>query len=257
MNSIDIPFSPDVKPLEEVHIEIHTDPNYPAYLMPKNFNTWFSESFGYPVVLAYLGDGLGIKRDDEKAQSWLPAIRPIIPKPDSVINFSDGAALLLASESSLEDLHPRLGGEKAVLEKFRPNIVVDGEGTAWDEDFWGEVKIVRTGLTIVLTANCARCISINVDLDRGKMAEGESGKLLKKMMKDRRVDKGNKWEPIFGRYGFPTQGGEIKVGDDVVVSRRNQERTVWSELGCNPRLPLLTMVDGVMPRLTHVEEISV
>jgi len=74
------------------------------------------------------------------------------------------------------------------------------------------------------------------------MADGESGSLLKKMMRDRRIDVGNKWSPIFGRYGFPTHGGEIKVGDEVVVSRRNKEHTVWN---------------GVMPRLTKVNEISV
>jgi hypothetical protein len=165
-------------------------------------------------------------------------MKPIIPNPDTTINFSDGAAILLASEASLEDLHPRLGGEKAVLEKFRPNIVADGEGKAWDEDFWGEVKIGKLGLRIVLTANCARCTSINVDLDKGRMGEGESGKLLKKMMKDRRIDPGKKWEPIFGRYGFPTQGGEIRVGDEVVVSKRNKDHTIWSEFCCTNNLSL-------------------
>jgi uncharacterized protein YcbX len=226
---IEIPFSPDLESLDKLTIEIHTDPTYPAYRMPDDINNWFSECFGYPVILAYLGDALGIKIENEKAKNWISTIKPIIPTLDSAINFSDGAAILLASESSLEDLHPRLGGEKAVLEKFRPNIVVDGEGAAWDEDFWGEVKIGKIGLTIVLTANCARCTSINVDLDKGRMGEGESGKLLKKMMRDRRIDPGKKWEPIFGRYGFPTHGGEIKVGDEVVVSRRNKEHTVWSE----------------------------
>jgi uncharacterized protein YcbX len=227
--SIEIPFSADPMSLEKINIKIHTDPNYPAYRMPDNLNTWFSECFGYPVVLAYLGDGLGIKLNDEKAQSWISAIKPIIPAPASAISFSDNAALLLTSESSLADLHPQLGGEKVVLEKFRPNIVVDGEGVAWDEDYWGEVKIVRTGMNIVLTANCSRCTSINVDLEKGRMADGESGRLLKKMMRDRRIDVGNKWSPIFGRYGFPTHGGEIKVGDEVMVSRRNKEHTIWSE----------------------------
>jgi uncharacterized protein YcbX len=227
--TIEIPFSPDLESLEKIEIKIYTCPTYPAYRMADSINTWFSECFGYPVILAYIGDSLGIKRDDEEVQSWFSAIKPIIPNQMSSISFSDSAALLLTSESSLSDLHPRLSAEKAVLEKFRPNIVVDGEGKAWDEDFWGEVMIVRTGLRIVLTANCARCISINVDLDRGRMGDGESGKLLKKMMWDRRIDVGNKWSPIFGRYGFPIQGGEIRIGDEVVVSRRNQEYTVWSE----------------------------
>jgi uncharacterized protein YcbX len=143
--------------------------------------------------------------------------------------FSDGAALLVTPEASLADLHPRLeDGKKVVLEKFRPNIVVDGL-EAWGDDFWAEFMVSRTATRIILTANCARCTSINVDLEKGKMGEGESGKLLKKMMRDRRVDSGNKWSPIFGRYGFPLAEAEIKVGDEVVVSRRNAEHTVWSE----------------------------
>jgi len=74
------------------------------------------------------------------------------------------------------------------------------------------------------------------------MGEGESGKLLKKLMKDRRIDSGNKWSPVFGRYGFPTKGGEIRVGDEVVLSKRNNHHTVWN---------------GVMPRLTKLEEVMV
>ena len=113
---------------------------------------------------------------------------------------------------------------KWFLEKFRPNIVVDGEGP-WDEDFWAELSLPRFGGKIVLTSNCARCTSINVDLETGRMGEGESGQLLKKLMKDRRIDPGNKWTPIFGRYGFPSKGGEIIVGDEVAVTKRNEKHT--------------------------------
>ena len=236
--ALQAPFSPDSTQLKKINIEIHTDPAYPAYIMPEDINNWFSERFGYPVLLAYLGDGLGIKKNDEEAKNWIATVKPLISSPESVINFSDGAPLLLTSESSLEDLHPRLGGEKVIHEKFRPNIIVDGEGVPWDEDYWAEVKLVKNGLRIVLVANCSRCTSINVDLDKGQMGKGESGKLLKKMMKDRRIDKGDKWSPIFGRYGFPTHGGEIKVGDEVVVSRRNKEHTIAGECCCKNELAL-------------------
>lgn len=93
------------------------------------------------------------------------------------------------------------------------------------------------------------------------MGEGESGKLLKKMMRDRRVDSGNKWSPIFGRYGFPTQGGEIRVGDEVLVTKRNKDHTVWSELSCLLAIlhhgSLTLGLDGVMPRLAKFEEVAV
>lgn len=228
--SLEIPLEPDVTTLEKISIELHTAAAYPAYRMPDTFNRWFSECFGYRCILAYLGDSLGVRKRDEREQAWLPALESLIPRQLDAVNFSDGAPLLVVSASSLEDLHPRLPpGEHVVLEKLRPNIVIDGEGKPWDEDFWAELTLPRLGGKLVLTSNCARCTSINVDLEKGRMGEGESGKLLRKMMRDRRVDKGNKWSPIFGRYGFPTHGGTIRVGDEVVVSRRNEERTVFSK----------------------------
>ncbi|TVY84061.1 Uncharacterized protein LSUE1_G006945 [Lachnellula suecica] len=228
-STLEIPFEPNCAELEKLNIEIYTAPAYPAYRMQDSINTWFSDCFGYEVILAYLGDSLGVKKSDDTARKWISSIKPSIPRSLlKEVSFSDGAALLVASEASLQELHPRLGnGEKAALEKFRPNIVVDGL-VAWDEDFWAELILPRTGARILLTANCARCSSINVDLQKGKMGNGESGKLLKKMMRDRRVDAGSKWSPVFGRYGFPVAETDIRIGDEVVVNRRNREHTVWS-----------------------------
>ncbi|RYP65382.1 hypothetical protein DL770_009013 [Monosporascus sp. CRB-9-2] len=122
---------------------------------------------------------------------------------------------------------------------------------AWDEDFWGELRIGGSH-RLALTANCARCLSINIDYDTGRPADGERGIVLKKLMGDRRVDSGNRWSPIFGRYAFllptspasddddaaaarpetMTQGGvveaDVAVGDEVVVTRRISDRDVWS-----------------------------
>ena len=227
---LEMPLEPDATKLQKISIALHTAPDYPAYRMPDHINTWFSECFGYECIMAYLGDSLGVRMGDEREKAWMPKIKSILPKQVDQVSFSDGAALLVASESSMEDLHPRLpDGEKAVLEKFRPNIVVEGEGKPWDEDYWAELTLPRIGGKVVLTSNCARCTSINVDLEKGRMGEGESGKLLKKLMKDRRIDPGKRWEPIFGRYGFPTKGGEIRVGDEILLSKRNAEHTVFSE----------------------------
>ena len=56
--------------------------------------------------------------------------------------------------------------------------------------------------------------------------------MLKFLSSDRRVDKGAKWTPVFGRYSFlPTEseGDEIRVGDEVVVSRVNKEHTAFGK----------------------------
>jgi uncharacterized protein YcbX len=233
--SIELPFEPPQKHMERINITMHTISSYPAFRMPEEINEWFSNCFGYNVILAYMGDGLGIQMKDEKTDMWLDTIKPSIPCKLPWVTFSDGAAIHVTAEASLDDLHPRLEGERAVMEKFRPNIVVDGT-TAWDEDFWGQLEITGAGIKIILTSNCARCMSINVDLEKGRMGDGASGALLKRMMRDRRIDPGKKWEPIFGRYGFPTNGGEIKVGDDVAVSVRNKEHGVWSKFCTVPFL---------------------
>jgi len=119
--------------------------------------------------------------------------------------------------------------------KFRPNIVVSGAETAFEEDFWGELTIGEQGIKMVLTSNCVRCRSLNIDYATGSYGTGESGKVLQKLMADRRVDKGAKYNPAFGRYGFlvcnraeekaPT--ANIRIGDRVEVSKILSERSTF------------------------------
>jgi uncharacterized protein YcbX len=137
--------------------------------------------------------------------------------------------------------------EEADVTKFRPNIVVeyteeekaDITGSlAWDEDYWRELNVSAGGglVTLILTQNCARCVSLNIDYATGRPGTGESGSVLKKLMKDRRVDPATKYSPVFGRYGFVKEegiGATLAVGDEVVISERNPERTVleWPGVG--------------------------
>ncbi|KAH7317849.1 MOSC domain-containing protein [Rhexocercosporidium sp. MPI-PUGE-AT-0058] len=233
--TISIPFSPILDDKVKTKLEFNTSKSYPAWIMDDEINAWFTACFGYPVVLAFFGDNLGIPKpkSDVIASSWLREMKATIPSQASNVQFSDNAALLVTSEASLSDLHPRLPGEeKAIHEKFRPNIIVDGT-EAWEEDFWKTLTFPRSGGRVVLTSNCARCTSVNVDLEHGSMGGGESGQLLKKMMKDRRIDMGKKWEPVFGRYGFPTSPGTVSVGDEVVVEK-GEKKSVWN--GLVPRL---------------------
>jgi hypothetical protein len=80
--------------------------------------------------------------------------------------------------------------------------------------------------------NCVRCASINIDYDTGKPGTGAQGEILKRLQKDRRIDIGAKWSPVFGRYSFWGVGAKdrvVKVGDQVNVSKVNEGLTIWSK----------------------------
>jgi len=211
-----------------------------GFKMPEKYNSWFSTCFGYDVVLVHAGNNtrpvlFQLPEGEKPAGSWLSSISSIVPglasKPKiDELTFTDVASYLVVSEKSLQDVSSRLPeGEEMDITKFRPNIVVEGAESAWEEDFWG---VIRLGdVEISLRHNCGRCPSINVDYATGKPGTGEAGSILKKLQRDRRIDTGTKYSPVFGRYGFlepKDEAKRVKVGDEVTVTKRNSARTVWN-----------------------------
>lgn len=184
------------------------------------------------------------------SNSWFPSISNAMPylgltksSNHEGITFADVAPYLIVTEESLHDVSSRLANGGMDITKFRPNIVVSGSPTAYDEDYWRGLTIAtrmesgeRGGgkVEFTLTQNCGRCNSINIDYKTGKQGADEAGTILKKLMRDRRVDKGVKYSPIFGRYAFlnaaETSKKTISLRDEVTVSKRNEERTVFSKL---------------------------
>lgn len=244
-----VPLKPDFTTLKKVDVNLHQS-GTSAYRMGDPYDAWFSACFGFPVALIYLGDGkrpiLGktllpsAATQGHEKKGWISSVTSYIssapPSPQPWLTFTDVAPLLVTSEASLRSVSSLLPtGQPMEMYKFRPNVVVDGEGEdAWAEDYWGELALTTLSgakHSILLTANCGRCTSLNVDYQTGKQAEGELGTVLKKLMKDRRVDTGAKWNPIFGRYatvaGAQDSPALISVGDEVNVARRIAERTVF------------------------------
>lgn len=256
--SLELQLEPELADLEEIDVKLHQSPAK-GYKMPERVNAWFSECLGFNVMLAYIGQNrrpvLGnlspnaSQNSSAANRSWLSTISASIPsfmtgndREEEGISFADVAAYLVITEESLRDVDARLrDGTQMDVTKFRPNIVLAGAGEAYEEDFWGSITISAkktkenseaTEIVLVLTQNCGRCVSINVDYSTGKSGTGEAN-VLKKLMKDRRVDKGNKYSPIFGRYGFLKTAGDgqaIAVGDEVTVTKVNKERTTFGRL---------------------------
>ncbi|KAF2730103.1 MOSC-domain-containing protein [Polyplosphaeria fusca] len=236
--SLTVPLRP-ADTLEKIDITMHNSPTS-AYKMLDEYNAWFSACFGYDVVLAYLGGNrrkVLFEEMQPKPGSWLSTLSSTILGSSGTggteITFADCAPFLVVSKTSLDDVSSRLPvGEHMDVTKFRPNIVIEGADEPWEEDFWGQLSI--GGVALTCAHNCVRCQSINIDYSTGAQGTGESGKVLKKLQKDRRVDQGAKWSPVFGRYTYwntKTEQQPLKVGDQVEVIQRNSERTVWSWKG--------------------------
>jgi uncharacterized protein YcbX len=250
--TISIPLEPDTESLELYQATLHSSSTQ-SFLMPAEYSSWFSSCFGYDVILVYLGDN--------RRPVVFEDMQPLEPDPLTLffkkhvpivgeyvdrlvgprqteewrLTFTDCAPYLITSKTSLDDLSSRLPeGEEADMRKFRPNIVLEGANEPWQEDYWGKVTINQK-TDIILAHNCIRCTSVNLDYNTGKPGAGASGGLLKLMQKDRRIDVGAKWSPVFGRYGFwdPKRTSQtIKVGDKVNVTKVNEGLTIWSKFAC-------------------------
>ncbi|KAL8724434.1 MAG: hypothetical protein Q9166_007956 [cf. Caloplaca sp. 2 TL-2023] len=262
--TLELPLEPRVDALEEVDVSLHGS-DATAMDMGKTINDWFSGCFGWDVMLVYLPPGntrkaLGnlapqnatmllpaLQNGGGNQSSWFSTFTSYIPTfhPDSpakkmddeTLTFQDCAPYLVVTEESLKDVSTRLPeGVEADVTKFRPNIVLEGAESPYEEDYWGTISILPGslhGVDIILTQNCLRCQSLDIDYTTGKYGKGKQGTVLKKLMRDRRVDGGKKYSPVFGRYGFlggkegtlTAKGRRVMVGDEVRVSKRNEERT--------------------------------
>ncbi len=261
--NLEIPLEPEIlSGLEKVDINMHKSPTI-GYDMGEKYNAWFSKRFGFKVILAYwggnprlpLGNLPGKPATDTpkipnaiiRSLSSLPILGRFFQPDNDIIAFNDCAPFLVISETSVDDVSRRLpGGLEMDLTKFRPNIVVKGSPKAYSEDYWSELTFnssptaAATKSKILLTANCGRCASLNVDYKTGKPGIGPEGQVLKALQSDRRVDAGTKYSPIFGRYGFAARESEgiiLRVGDEVEVTGKNEKHTKFCEL-----LPMLILV---------------
>lgn len=126
--------------------------------------------------------------------------------------FSDSKPLLLTNEASLQDLNKKLKDQDedpSFIERFRPNIVVEGF-LAYDEEKFtkfkvGEVEFLNSKL-------CGRCPVVTQDVETGKVV---SKATLTTLAKDRKKEGSSKI--AFGVYLTPASLGAIKIGDKVTA----------------------------------------
>lgn len=152
---------------------------------------WLSGHLKTEVHLVYMQD------DD---------VRPIESSAgDDIVSFADAYPVLLATQASLDDLNGRL--EEAVdINRFRPNILVDGE-LPFGEDNWQRVKIGPVIFSV--EKRCARCHVININQQTG-VAGKEPLRTLSTYRKE-----GNKVN--FAINLIPENTGIIHEEDEVTI----------------------------------------
>ncbi len=124
---------------------------------------WFNTVLGGDETLR-LVHMLGAKEYDRTASEG------------GIVSFADQYPVLLASQESIAGLNARL--ESPVqMERFRPNVVVRGVGTAFAEDTWEAVSFLSPESTDKLSMDvpfppCGRCKVPTNDLDTGVLDSG-------------------------------------------------------------------------------------
>jgi len=131
-----------------------------GYVYPKELTTPLSSFFEKEVRLVYKGPTPRVLVGNGAPE--------VLGRTEST-KFADLAPLQIANKKSIEELNSRLsqiGHEPISIERFRPNIVVEGE-KPWYEDTWKMIKIGEQGKSTMVdvVARCARCQVPNVDPD--------------------------------------------------------------------------------------------
>ena len=159
------------------------DDEVAAYDMGALAGQWFSDLLGVK--------GLRLVRFDPE-QKRLSDARWTGPVAAETA-FTDGFPLLVANPASLADLNARLAARGAApvgMERFRPNLVLDGL-QAWDEDHIDEITISTDDgpVRLKLVKPCVRCSIPNVDPATAETGN-EPGATLATFRADPRLDGG-------------------------------------------------------------------
>ncbi|MEH0158743.1 MOSC N-terminal beta barrel domain-containing protein [Limibacter armeniacum] len=178
------------------HISVTVwDDTFMAQKVDNAADKWFSDKLGFEVQLVYMTD---------KSERPLPA--EYVPE-ESETSFADGFPYLIANQASLDDLNQKINGEYISMERFRPNIVVEGVEEAFAEDNWYDLEIGTIPFKAVKP--CGRCVVTTIDpntTEKGKEP-------LFTLSKYRKVGK----SVMFGENAVSLKEGTVKVGDTVEV----------------------------------------
>ncbi len=168
-------------------------------------SSWLSEQVGREVCLAWLDD---------------PRRRSVSERhggqDGDVLSLADAGPLLLTTTASLRQLNQWIAegaserGEtpqKIEMERFRPNVVIDGLDDAFVEDQWREVQI--GSVRFRFAERCDRCMFTMID--PVTLAMGKEP--LRTLARHRQWSH----KTFFGVRLIPTSLGTIHAGETVTA----------------------------------------
>ncbi|MFL6164715.1 MAG: MOSC domain-containing protein [Ornithinibacter sp.] len=140
-------------------------------------------------------------------------------RPGEATAFADAYPITLASAASLRRLHDWVAetalerGEQPqaplAVERFRPNLVVDGDLEPFEEDVWRGVQVGAVEFRVVKPVD--RCVMTTLD----PMTLERSHEPIRTLATHRKWD-GATW---FAVQLVPESRGVVRVGDGVVPDR--------------------------------------
>ena len=159
-------------------------------------DAWLSDFLGAPVRLVYQPDRSHRPTDPHFA-------------PGAEVSLADGYPILVLTRASLDELNRRLaesGSGPLPMDRFRPNLVVEGPVTPHAEDGWRRFQV--GGVAMAGVKRCARCAVTTVD-----PATGARGKEPLRTLAHYRRDLEGR--VFFGQNVVPLGVGAVAVGDRV------------------------------------------
>ena len=168
-------------------------------------NEWFSQFLQTDVKLVRMPDA-AVRNVGEFA-----------PRAEDQVRFADRYNFLFLSEDSLADLNQRLvekGLEPVPMNRFRPNVVLDGSGIPYAEDMMQRVEI--DGVTFNMVKPCGRCEITTTEQTTGIRSSLQEPLRTLAQYRTREFVPGNK-NAMFGQNVVHENTGVIRVGSSVKI----------------------------------------
>lgn len=211
-----LPIDLSAPPGETVVCRIWND-EVECSLIGPEADEWFSEAAGEPLMAVRVGKTF-VRPYSEKYR--VPGRGDFLERS----SLADGFPHLLTSNRSLKEVSSA-AGEEIEMERFRPNIVIDGPDLEpWAEDDFAEMRIGKATFWNVKLCQRCKIPRINLTEPHQEHAHGQPTKALTDL--GRTVGHQPGKDAVFGvnlTHAMASEGMVIEVGDVVEV------RSKWAE----------------------------